>query len=202
MTANLDALFKTSMFIRRFAPQDRRLRASRTKPFDSRTDKLYVKDKFPRLIGQEAAWLADRLGEANARRRQYFKYRRDHHERLASEPDEGDVAQELPAVVKECIFDDRSSQGGTKITSQTKPSILAETEATAFEIDQPTNVIGEEFIAPAPSIISFATSIAKDSEVERVFPAYPPEADDGPFSCPYCFTFQQLRRPHAERQWR
>jgi hypothetical protein len=79
----LDSLFKASIFVRKFAPKDRRLRAAQTKPFDNCADVMYVKDRYPSIVERNET-LAARLGEANARRRQYFKYRRDHHERLST----------------------------------------------------------------------------------------------------------------------
>lgn len=69
INTGIDALFKTSMFIRKFAPQDKRTRAAKTEPFDKRADVLYVKDRYPAIMRKNAA-LVGRLGEANARRRQ------------------------------------------------------------------------------------------------------------------------------------
>ncbi|KAK1446894.1 hypothetical protein CCUS01_02453 [Colletotrichum cuscutae] len=83
---SLNSLFKASVFIRKFAPEDRRQRASKTKPFVSTADLMYIKDKYS-LLWETNEPLAIRLAEANARRRQYFKYRQQHQEKLASQRD-------------------------------------------------------------------------------------------------------------------
>jgi hypothetical protein len=201
----LDSLFKTSIFVRKFAIEDKRLRAADTKPFDNRADIMYANDRYALLKSKNAA-LAARLGEANARRRQYFKYRRDHNERLSTVVAKGD-AHDPDAMLKkpsEAIIQNARPTKSV-FTTETKPSLFAETEATAFLADaaaQAGMLEVPEALA-ATSVVSFATSIAEPSDDELPFPPVPAEAQTGsPFLCPYCLTFQQLKLKSLEREWR
>ena len=85
----LDSLFKASIFIRKFASQDKRLRAAKAALFGNCADIMYIKDRYP-LLNKNATLVA-RLGEANARRRQYFLYRRELDERLSKVATENDL---------------------------------------------------------------------------------------------------------------
>ena len=196
----LDSLFKASIFIRKFASKDKRLRAAETKPFDSRADIMYIINRYPLLKQNET--LATRLGEANARRRQYFNYRRDHDERLSTVTTKGDSvnvgAQAQPNV-------GIAAPAKTVPTAETKPSLLADTEATAFMADEaaPDRMLETPGVPEAMSAVSFATSVAETSDEELAFPSVPVEAETGsPFLCPYCFRYQQLSREDLEYQWR
>lgn len=200
MNGGLDSLFKTSIFIRKDSSRDRRLRAAEMKPFDSRADIMYVNDRYPSL--SKDTTLAVRLGEANARRRRYFKYRRDHDERLSTVAARGDSdnikAQAYPVV-------SRASPAKTVLSAATKPSVLADTETTAFVANEAAQArVFEMLEAPkAMSAVSFATSVAEISDEELQCPPAPVEAENGsPFLCPYCFQFQQLKREGLEQQWR
>jgi hypothetical protein len=201
--AGLDSLFKASIFIRKFAPKDKRLRTAGTKPFDNRADVMYVNDRYPLLTDKNAP-LAARLGEANSRRRQYFKYRRDHNERLSTVVAK-DNARGSDTMLKSKAIVQNTGPAKSVLTTETKPTLFAETEATAFAADaaaqaQMLEVPG----APAAmSVTSFATSVAEPSDDELPFPPVPAEAEAGsPFLCPYCLTFQQLGLRGSEREWR
>ena len=199
INTGLDSLFKASIFIRKFASEEKRHRASKTRPFDSRADVMYIKDKYPLL--NKNPNLASRLGEANARRRQYFKYRRDHDERLSTvvtRDDADNVNAQVHAVVR------RTEPAKTVFTSETKPSLLADTEATALKAEAAQARMLQSPGAPmATSEISFATSVAETSDEEMSFPPLPAEANNGsPFLCPYCFQFQQFKDADLKNQWR
>ncbi|KAK1489099.1 hypothetical protein CTAM01_11248 [Colletotrichum tamarilloi] len=132
---SLNSLFKASVFIRKFAPEDRRQRASKTKPFVNTADLMYIKDKYS-ILWETNEPLAIRLAEANARRRQYFKYRQQHQEKLASQQDDiimGRRDAHLRAEPKP--IDGEPLPQGSIVSAMTKPSILAETEATEFVVD-------------------------------------------------------------------
>ncbi|KAM0801423.1 ankyrin repeat-containing domain protein [Usnea florida] len=200
MDTSLGSLFKASIFIRSNTTRGKRLRAESTKPFDNRADIMYINDRYPSL--NQNATLVGRLGEVNARRRQYFKYRRDHDERLST------VAVKDNSVnVKTQPYPEAgvSAPDKTISTVETKPSLLADTEATAFVADEAAQ---KEMLtmleAPkAMSEVSFATSIADISDEDFSFPSVPVEAENGtPFLCPYCFQFQKLKREGLESYWR
>ena len=198
----IDSLFKASIFIRRFAPEDKRQRAAKTKAFDNRADVMYVNDRYPSLRHKNIT-LAACLGEANARRRQYFKYRRDHDVRLStmdSKDDSDPIIQKQPGVIAQIPEPVKSI-----VTTETKPSLIAETEATLFVLDAATQPRMLEMyeIPPATSVVSIATSVAETSDEELTFPPVPAAAQSGsPFLCPYCLVVLQLKREGSENQWR
>lgn len=196
----IDSLFKTSIFIRKNASRDRRLRAETKDFFDNGADILHVRDRYPLLKGNST--LVTRLGEANARRRQYFKYLRDHNERLAAVPgDDLDnvKAQDHPGVV-------RAEAALTVLTGETKPSLLADTAATTFVADEAAQdrMLKMSAAPKAKSVVSFATSVAETSDKDLPFPPLPTEAKDGSsFRCPYCCISIELKHGGLEdQQWR
>lgn len=197
----LDSLFRTSIFIRKFASKDQRERASKTKPFDSQADTMYVTDRYPLLLQKDPALLS-RLGEANARRRQYFKYRRDHNDRLSTVAVTGRIETADKAPDSSIRKIEAAQKPRTEITDS---SLIADTEATAFIIDESgrARAMGAAQAVDAMSAVSFATSIADTTDEELPFPTIPDDATIGsPFLCPYCLKFQQLAQGAMEAQWR
>ena len=194
----IDSLFKASIFIRKNASRDRRLRAAEKDLFDNRADMLYVKDRYPLL--KDNSTLVPRLGEANARRRQYFKYLRDHSERLATVP-EKDNLDNVKAEVHHGVV--RAEVAMTMLTGETKPSLLADTAATTFVADEAAQdrMLGMRAAPKAKSVVSFATSIAETSDKD--FPSPPVPAKDGSsFDCPYCCISIELKHGRLEDQWK
>ena len=196
----LGSLFRASIFIRANTGRERRLRAETMEPFDNRADIMYVSDRYPSL--NHNATLVGRLGEANARRRQYFRYLRDHDERLSTVTTKGNSVN-----VKAQRGPDAGVPAPAKTLSivETQPSLLADTEATAFVADEAAQ--GEMLrILEAPkalSAVSYATSIAETSDEDLSFPPVPVEAQSGtPFLCPYCFRFQQMKCEGLDHHWR
>lgn len=202
---SLDYLFRTSVFIRKFAPKDKRQRAANTKPFDNRADAMYINDRYP-VVSQKNEALVARLGEANARRRQYFKYRRDHNDRL-SRPDtekEKAISEPKPQLHPQPA-DQRSKPTKSVLSEQTKPSLWADTEATEFVEHPLVEAQLSTLLDPPPamSIVSFATSIVESPEDNLCFPPLPAEArDNSSFLCPYCLTIVPLKSKEKDNQWR
>ena len=196
----IDSLFKASIFIRKNASRDRRLKAASKDLFDNGADMMHVRDRYPLL--KENSTLVPRLGEANARRRQYFKYLSDHDERLATVPNNDDLdnvkAQAHPGVA-------RAEAAMTELTGETKPSLLADTAATTFVADEAAQdrMLGMSAAPKANSVVSFATSVAETSDEDLPFPPVPAEAKDGSsFYCPYCCISIELKHGRLETQWR
>ncbi|RPA85647.1 hypothetical protein BJ508DRAFT_358609 [Ascobolus immersus RN42] len=81
--ATLTGLFRLSMVIRK-RKKKRYAKWETAVEFAAAFDVQHTRDKFPTTVSK-APWLVERLGTANARRRQYFLYRRDHREKLAYE---------------------------------------------------------------------------------------------------------------------
>ncbi|KAI8651414.1 C2H2-type domain-containing protein [Fusarium keratoplasticum] len=170
-----DCLLRLSVTIRNPAPHDQFLsRAGEglVKEFVY-WDAKHVQDKFPNVDKD----LADRLGRAMARRRQYFKYREEHKSRLAEGLDEDDadfggrattIASSLPEHLKEAS---KSTEA-----SQTQLAILDDGRSDA-------------------SATSYATS-SPDSTQLRV-PPIPKEHIDGSFKCPFCHMIVSIDTRHA-----
>ncbi|KAI1657010.1 hypothetical protein F4813DRAFT_88267 [Daldinia decipiens] len=86
------SLFRVGVLIRKAVPRDRFQEALRRSDsmFPPAFDIDYAKNKHPKLCKNDMEWLAERIGKANAQRRQYIQYCRDHRTRLGNIPDETD----------------------------------------------------------------------------------------------------------------
>ncbi|UKZ79467.1 hypothetical protein TrVFT333_007222 [Trichoderma virens FT-333] len=84
ISESLKTLFRIAVLVRKATPDKRFERAIHSSKFTfSHTfDVDYVKEKYPKLKAGEQSWLADRLGKAITKRRQFIKYCRDHRARL------------------------------------------------------------------------------------------------------------------------
>ena len=196
----LDSLFKASMFIRNCAPNDKRLQAAKTEPFDKCADIMYVNDRY-HLLSNKNKELATRLGEANARRRQFFKYCRDkycrdHNDRLSTAGDTQGVqtgtrgSEKISVRVESVMRKEKTSsqETGSKATAF---NAGAAAHAGLLKIDDDL---------PARSVASFATSVADSSDNDLTFPPVPDDGQTGsPFLCPYCLRTQQLKHEGVER---
>jgi hypothetical protein len=156
----VNCLLRLSLTIRNPAPHDRFVASAQTdtshyEPFDTH----HVRAKF----GAVNEALAERLGKAISRRRQYFKYRENHHSKLCHG------------------LDDNTEQGAESTIASSIPKHLK--DATAVSA---IPVVDEDTRSDAGvSQTSFASSIG-DSTKLRV-PPLPKEAKNGPFECPLCF---------------
>lgn len=162
----VNCLLRLSVAIRNPAPHDRFIEShsidmSHYEPFDIQ----HVYSKFDSIDPE----LAERLGKAISRRRQFFKYRMAHRMRLAHGLDDhhfGDaetIASSLPEHLK-----------GQFDTDQLYPSVPFRDDCSDAGISQ----------------TSYATSTANRDE--RRVPPLPAEASKGPFECPFCFMMVSI----------
>ncbi|RSL66746.1 hypothetical protein CEP54_003555 [Fusarium duplospermum] len=158
----VNCLLRLSVAIRNPAPHDRFVESHSTDTSHyERFDIEHVYSKFESLDRD----LAERLGKAISRRRQFFKYREAHRRKLPHGLDyhyPGDaetIASSLPEHLKDKI--------GTGQVSRLP-------------------VIEGNYSDAGVSQTSYATSVA-DTEQRRV-PPLPADASKGPFECPFCFT--------------
>jgi hypothetical protein len=156
----VDCLLRLSMTIRNPAPHDRFIMSQSAdttyfEPFDIQ----HVQSKFPLV----EPWLAERLGKATSRRRQYFRYRESHHAKLSQGLDDTDPAP------KECNETIASSIPSHLKDKGKQPTILEDDRSDA-----------------GASQTSYATSIAEEGAL-RV-PPLPEESHEGPFQCPFCYV--------------
>ncbi|KAK1708896.1 WD40-repeat-containing domain protein [Colletotrichum acutatum] len=202
---SLNSLFKASVFIRKFAAEDRRQRASKTKPFVNTADLMYIKDKYS-FLWETNEPLAIRLAEANARRRQYFKYRQQHQEKLSSQLDDSLIGRRDAHLRTEPKpLDGEPLRQGSIVSGMTKPSILAETEATEFVRNKASEAQLFAISSPEPamSVFSMATTVVEASDTELQFPPIPQEGQKSDsFLCPYCLEIVLWQTKNKEMQWR
>ncbi|KAK0657036.1 hypothetical protein B0T16DRAFT_366818 [Cercophora newfieldiana] len=162
----VDCLLRLTVVIRTPAPHDRfaKLRsidAAVFEPFDIR----HIESKWPTV----EPWLAERLGRALSRRREYFRYRESHHAELSRGLDDDETS---------------SSHGDTKASSV--PSHLKDKCADASsDMDALSAVLEDDRSDTGASQTSYATSLSDADALKP--PRFPKEAQDGPFQCKFCY---------------
>lgn len=167
----IDCLLRLSISVQNPSPHDRFKAAKSTDTsFYEVSDIKHVREKFE----SAEEWLVERLGKAISHRRQYFKYRDTHHQKLASgleDPDTGQstVASSIPRHMKTINTSGVAASFG----------VLDEDERSDTGYSQ----------------TSYATSKA-DSERLRV-PNMPKEHSRGVFECPFCFMMIVVSTRHA-----
>ncbi|GAB1315509.1 C2H2-type domain-containing protein [Madurella fahalii] len=182
----IDCLLRLSITIRNPAPHDRfRSRAaSDVVELFEQWDIKHVREKFPTIDVK----IAERLGRATARRRQYFKYREEHCARLAegldADHEHTDGEQEEGSEQ-----DRRSEREKATTVASSIPIHLKDSFSEFAELadDNKSEVSGTSF---APS--------GGDATHLRV-PRVPKEHTDGPFKCPFCCMIISV---NTRREWK
>lgn len=159
----VDSLLRLSITIRNPAPHDRFLMSGSTDTSHFEAfDIQHVKVKFE----DAGSWLTERLGRAISRRRQYFKYRQQHHDKLAYGMDGDDDRGIAPSTLASSI-----------------PEKLKKGNQGLLDDDNDSN-------ADWVSQTSFATSVGGSEQLH--VPPLPEEAEKGPFECPFCFMIVNI----------
>ncbi|KAI9756018.1 MAG: hypothetical protein M4579_004063, partial [Chaenotheca gracillima] len=187
----VDCLYKLSMLIRKKSPRGKAPRAatvdvSHFEPFDIQ----HVRARFPLASDQ----LTIRLGKSISRRRQYFKYREKHHDKL-SQGAEATLRRPMSLVPSnqdqsaESIILPQISQRKRPESTRTTPTRPSQTTATTF-VGQLEDALSER----EPSVTSAASSLPNLGDMELRIPPPPQPSKrslDGipqAFQCPYCFA--------------
>lgn len=157
----VNCLLRLTVTIRNAAPHDRYkgARATDTTHFEA-FDVQHVRSMFDHV----EPWLADRLGKAISRRRQYLKYRESHHQKLSHGLLDGD------ALEKETI-------------ASSIPDHLKDGKSQA--VQGRLNVLRDDSSDAGLSQTSYATSAAVADRL--TIPPLPKEAHAGPFQCGFCY---------------
>jgi hypothetical protein len=159
----IGCLLRLSVSIRNPAPHDHFMSSKfiDTSYFEE-YDVEHVKAK---LLNVDPA-LAHRLGKAISRRRQYFKYREIHHQKLSAGLD----------------LDSTRSEAGVQTTvASSIPTALKDNKSSW----PPSNRLEEELSNSGDSQTSYATSGPESGRPK--IPPLPKQAGDGPFECPFCY---------------
>jgi hypothetical protein len=174
----IGCLLRLSISIRNPAPHDHFMssKATDTSYFED-YDVAHVKAKFP-LVVDDA--LACRLGTAISRRRQYFKYREIHRQKLG----EGLMNK-----------DSKLSQAGVQSTIASSIPAALKAEKTGnpsfgrLDEDESSN--------SGASQTSYATSGPASGRLKM--PPLPEQASQGPYECPYCYMIISV---NTTAQWK
>lgn len=176
----IDCLLRLSTTIRNPAPHDHFKSRAGTELITAfvSLDKAHIRHKYPDISEN----LADRLAKCLARRRQYFKYREDHANRIGRGLDDEDGDEE-----KESQYD--------KSALTTTRTIISSLPAHLKDRQDPTPAFTNDF--PEDDDVQSKTSYAptEASSGELRVPNIPSEHIHGPFKCPYChmITFIDTR---------
>lgn len=178
------SFMKISMVIRSSPARDDYLKAATRYTIPSIYDINHVKEKHG-SARKSQDWLLRRLGKAITRRRQYLKYREQHH---------GKLSRDWDTEVKD------------KVGS--KPSYtVSSTKATTYVPNEPLldDRAGSDTAGSFGSQTSYeATMVGENTETKLNVPPPPKEAFEGipfefgePFQCPYCYTEQKVKNKAA-----
>lgn len=167
----LDCLMRLAITIRNPAPYDQFRSRAGVISCPSQWDIEHVQHKFPNIHPV----ISDRLGKALTQRRQYLRYREEHHLRLQEGLNSDD--------------DDNGSKG--------KGTTIASSVPHDSRDDAPTALEDTEDTYSDNSTISYATTCA-DQGVPRI-PPIPSGYETGPFLCPFC---HMLISVDAESDWK
>ncbi|KAG6355242.1 hypothetical protein INS49_004324 [Diaporthe citri] len=174
----LKALFRIGILVRKATPRDRFERALQQSgsSFTPQFDINYVEERYPKLASRDSRWLASRLGGANAKRRQFINYVRDHKAKL-------EVENIMPTA------DAATTVQSSKATTFVVPGNLSASEFLDSSLEEEDDSV---------SLISASTAFDNDTSLRL-----PSLADLGPdgkhFECPICFTLQSF---HKEKSWK
>ncbi|KAM0813605.1 hypothetical protein AB5N19_13601 [Seiridium cardinale] len=168
----LNCLMNLSVSIRNPAAHDRfRGSVETDTSFYEASDIAHVRAKYENADSE----LITLLGRANSRRRQYFKYRELHHQKLSQGLD--------------LNFDTEKSMAGRTIV----PSIL---KTKPLEL---TDIVNMDAMSDSGFTQTSYASSENTSDRPR-FPALPVDSVNGPFECPFCFMMVSVTNSYAWRK--
>ncbi|KAK4442334.1 hypothetical protein QBC34DRAFT_455118 [Podospora aff. communis PSN243] len=157
----LDCLFRLAVSTRNPAPHDRFKRANRVDlSHFEQFDIAHVRE----VLARAPTVLAERLGKAITRRREYLEYRKAHHQRLARGLEDGQAADDTVSTVASSIPQNLR----TPTVELAKLPVIDEDRASDGEGTETT--VGSSLVS---------------GERSRI-PPLPTDAYDRPFVCPFC----------------
>ena len=187
------------MIIHKPTPKDRYARLATLDPIDDRYDQNHVWEKYP--CARSLPWLIERVGKANAKRRQYFLYREKHREKLSQgvTEDARPIADKIPEsksvknIPSHNVDVEFHSQPSGQRSRETFPSTAATTLILKANSNVDLSLIEVESDA-GQSMTSFATSVGEGSDQNVQFPPQPEASmNEREFECPYCWTIVTVR---------
>jgi hypothetical protein len=202
----IGSLLKLSILVYKSSRRAKFARSSREKQYDTRFDISRVEEVFS--YASKNRPLIEKLGKANAQRRQWLAYRKRHHEKLSSPPEPG--AKDLNDLRSQSHNDFRSQTRASSAIISTVPASSRlplpsavgpddGTEATTFYDESRASRHGDQNRYEM-SETSYSVSSSSEIDQQRILlPRPPPESADGkPFECPFCFTILTV---DSSRSW-
>ncbi|KAI5806083.1 hypothetical protein EDC01DRAFT_133541 [Geopyxis carbonaria] len=155
----------------------------------------HVSNKYPKA----PRYLTERLGRANTKRRQLFKYLKLHHEKIA-------LYVDVPIPIAEKLTD--SFEQGARDDQDEYPeehSVTVQTQTTVTTILETTRKLQELEIDECRSEAGQTETSYAQSEgtpEDHISVPHPPRSaeplGDRPFPCPFCYYFIN---PSSTRSW-
>lgn len=194
----ITSLFKVSILIRQSTKRDRYAKAAAASydQFLPDFDIQHVGDKFPKVLDER--WLQERLGHAITTRRQYLRYTRDHHDKIA-------LAPAILIDVEVHGTQQAATVGPSHPSENTRsgPQTLAQTTASTLEepvtVSSPIYDLDDEAQDDRSEATSFVSSMETDGETGelRVVRLQELQKNGEEFECPYCRGIVKARRQRA-----
>jgi hypothetical protein len=184
------SLMKLSMLIRDSSNRDDYLKAaSRYNTWDPNPYIGHVREKYGSAKGN-SNWLVERLGKSILRRRQFLRYREEHHGKLT-----GDWGE---------ILNEEAEEIGPERLKPAKT--VASTKATTFVVGNVSKKDGSDCGGSFGSQTSYEpTEFEGDGAATKLTVPPPPKwaFEDvpfrygEPFRCPYCYLEQEVKNKAA-----
>ncbi|KAI9772000.1 MAG: hypothetical protein M1840_001288 [Geoglossum simile] len=189
----ITCLYKLSITIRNLVPRDLVLKATVVDVSHFETwDVKHVEERFP--LANPA--LTERLGKANTKRRQIFKYLEKHHKKFSRNLDSLMPLETFSSTDAASPGRDGQMLSGehdTATTAIATPSTNATTTNTQTTVVTFVEIGEEVFVDDRASESTFASSEGVDDESCLHVPSPPNGALDGePFECPYCYEMMKV----------
>lgn len=196
---SITSLLRLSVQVHKSSARSKFAKSSLHQNYAVGPDISHVRDFFPHAAANDA--LVERLGKANAQRRQWLWYRRRHREKLSVDFSAQEEERLLLAnAVEDGDYDDDDDDAPAAVSpvdsapSNSAPS-LAETKATTFRSRATPTAISRSVIADS----MFArSSRAADDETRLMVPAPPHDLVLGqPYFCRYCCKVVEISGKNA-----
>lgn len=184
----ISCLYELSIILRNPAPRDRILKlatvdVSHFEEWDTR----HVEETFPRA----SSFLLQRLGKANTKRRQMFKYLEIHHLKLARDVDAPVIAEDRHTKEGQ-----KRLEGSRSGLSTNETTMNTQTTVSTF-LENNKDMAIDEIQSETSSAVS---EYPGEMSALRV-PSPPKGALDGqPFECPYCYDIIKVSSAISWRQ--
>lgn len=211
----IQSLLRISILIGKATPRDRFSKAfdHQREAFLDQFDINYVAERYPKLSRPESQWLCERLGRANTKRRQFLRYCREHHERLAHDRDGKEVSKNvasLPAerdiglkVDENTVEESMPNQTVNPFLKATSSEVYTRqsTHASTLDVSR-LQTVNEDFDDDEiKSSTTFASMADPESQSILNLPSLADISQgQAVFECPLCHSVKAFKREKAWKQ--